>query len=42
MGICGKWLFEIMGIWDSKCIWDVIWPQDTTAFLDIYRKKDGD
>ena len=30
-----------MGIWDSKCVWDVIWLQDTTGFQDIYQKRDG-
>ena len=30
-----------MGIWDSKCVWDIIWVQDTIAFCDIYRKRDS-
>ena len=31
-----------MGIWDSKCVWDIIRLQDTTGFQDIYSKKDGE
>ena len=31
-----------MGIWDSKCVWDIIWLQDIRGFQDIYRKKDGE
>ena len=30
-----------MGIWDSKCIWNIIWVYDTIGFQDIYRKMDG-
>ena len=30
-----------MGIWDSKCVWDIIQLQDTIGFQDIYRKRDG-
>ena len=29
-----------MGIWDSKCVWDIIWLLDTIELEDIYRKKD--
>ena len=29
------------GSWDSKCVWDMIWLQDTRVFQDIYRKRDG-
>ena len=30
-----------MGIWDSKCVWDVTWIQDTIGFWGIDRKRDG-
>ena len=30
-----------MRIWDSKCVLDIIWLQDTIGFYDIYRKRDG-
>ena len=30
-----------MGIWDSKCVWNIIWLQDTIGFWDIYRKRDA-
>ena len=30
-----------MGIWDSKCVWDIMWVQDTIGFQDIYKKGDG-
>ena len=30
-----------MGIYGSKCAWDIIWPQDTIGLQDIYRKRDG-
>ena len=30
-----------MDIWDSKCLWDIIWVQDTIGFQDIYMKMDG-
>ena len=30
-----------MGIWDSKCVWHIIWLQDTIRFQDIYKKRDG-
>ena len=30
-----------MGIWGSKSVGDIIWPQDTIAFQDIYEKWDG-
>ena len=30
-----------MGIWDSKCAWDIIWLEDTRGFQDIYEKKNG-
>ena len=29
-----------MGIWDSKCVWYVIWLQDSKCFYDTYNKKD--
>ena len=35
-----KWLLDGMGIWDSKCDWDILWLQDTIGFWDIYRKID--
>ena len=31
-----------MGIWDSKCVGDIIWLYDTTKFQDIYKKRDGE
>ena len=30
-----------MGIWDSKCVSDIIWIQDTKGYQDMYRKRDG-
>ena len=30
-----------MSIWDSKCVLDIIWLQDSIKFQDIYRKRDG-
>ena len=30
-----------MAIWDSKCVWYILWPQDIIGFWDIYRKMDG-
>ena len=30
-----------MGMWDSKCVWDITWLQDTIGFQDIYRKING-
>ena len=30
-----------MGIWDNKCVWDIMWVQDTIGFQDIYKKGDG-
>ena len=30
-----------MGIWGSKRVWVIIWPQDTIGCQDIYRKRDG-
>ena len=30
-----------MGIWDSKCVSDIIWLQDTKGYQDMYRKRDG-
>ena len=30
-----------MGIWDSKCFWDILWLQNTIGFWDNYRKRDG-
>ena len=30
-----------MRICDSKCVWDVIWLQDSIDFQDTDRKKDG-
>ena len=30
-----------MSIWDSKCVWDIIWLQDTTRFQNIDRKRDA-
>ena len=29
-----------MGIWDSKCVWDIIKLQDTIGFQDIFWKMD--
>ena len=29
-----------MRIWDKKCVWDIIWLQDSKDFQDIYKKKD--
>ena len=29
-----------MCVWDSKCVWDIIWLQDSLGFWDIYRKGD--
>ena len=28
-----------MGVWNSKCVWDIIWLQDTKGFQNIYKKK---
>ena len=30
-----------MGIWNSKCVWDIIWLYDTIGIQDIFRKRDG-
>ena len=30
-----------MLIWDSKCVWDIIWLQDTIGFQDMYMKRGG-
>ena len=30
-----------MDIWDSKCVWNIIWLQDIIEFQDIYKKIDG-
>ena len=30
-----------MGIWDSKCVLDIIWLQDTIGFQDVYMRRDG-
>ena len=29
-----------MCIWASKCVWDIIWLQDSLVFQDTYRKTD--
>ena len=31
-----------MAIWDSKCVQDITWLQDTRGFQDIYRKIDSE
>ena len=28
-----------MDIWDSKCVRDILWPQDNIEFQDIYIGK---
>ena len=38
----GKSLLDSIGFWGSKCVWDIIWLQDTRGFQGIYRKKDGE
>ena len=30
-----------MGIWDIKCLWDIIWLQGTVGFQDLYKNRDG-
>ena len=30
-----------MGTWNSKCVWNIIWLEDTVGFQDNYRKRDG-
>ena len=30
-----------MSIWDSKCVWDITWLQDTIRFQDVYKKRDA-
>ena len=34
-----KWLLDSMGIWDSKCVWDVIWLQGSKSFLGYLQEK---
>ena len=37
----GESLLNSMRIFDSKCVWDIMWLQDNKGLQDIYRKSYG-